>query len=191
VLLSAPKTQLLKGESTTVTVVVSGLQDITQSIPLHLVKGGVVRMEGGDSQTKVIKPDEVKRGGTYSITRKITGQQAGGFSVTASVVVFTTCLQDETGNALTLNLDTGDYLFCPAQGRTPLSGFGIATRRGCIVTLTPDQGETRAQVRIDTCSKQGSATVQVGSAKRTFTITDRNLSDNTCVCTSSGTPARE
>jgi len=185
VALTAPRTQLLKGESTTLTIQVTGLQGITQSIPLHLVKGGVVRMEGGDNQTKAIKPDEVKKDGTYSTTRKITGQQAGGFSVTATIVVFDVCLQDPSnGNALALNLDTGDYLLCPGPSGSVASGLGIATRRGCSFTLQPETGDNRAQIRINTCSRQGSATAQLGSGKKTCTITDRNISNNTCTCTS-------
>jgi len=40
--LSAPKINLVKGESTTLTIQVSGLQGITEPVPLHLVTTGVV-----------------------------------------------------------------------------------------------------------------------------------------------------
>ena len=84
--LAAPKTSLLKGERTTLSIKVSGLQGITEPVPLHVVKGGVVSLQGGNVQTILIKPGDVKRDGTYRITRTITGQQAGGFSVTVTVV---------------------------------------------------------------------------------------------------------
>jgi hypothetical protein len=46
--LSAPNTSLTKGERTTLTIKVEGLQGIKQDVPLQLVKVGVVSMEGGD-----------------------------------------------------------------------------------------------------------------------------------------------
>ena len=84
--MTVPKTSLLKGERTTLSIKVSGLQGITEPVPLHVVKGGVVSLQGGNVQTILIKPGDVKRDGTYRITRTITGQQAGGFSVTVTVV---------------------------------------------------------------------------------------------------------
>ena len=84
--LSAPKTTLLKGESTTLTVKVEGLGDIQQNMPLELVKNGVVNMEGGDVQTRLIRPAEVNRDGTFTMTRTVTGRETGAFTVTATVV---------------------------------------------------------------------------------------------------------
>lgn len=84
--LTAPKTNLLKGENTSLTVRVEGLQGISQDVPLRLEKSGVVTMQGGDVQTKSIKPNEVQADGSFTMTRRMTGQQAGAFSVTATVV---------------------------------------------------------------------------------------------------------
>jgi hypothetical protein len=111
--LTAPKTSLLKGESTELHVEVNGLQGITQPIPLHLTKGGVVTMQGGDVQTIRIPPSDVNAYGTYTTTRTITGVQAGAWIATATVVVFDVCLQDDkTGDRLQFNSTTGDYIFC-------------------------------------------------------------------------------
>lgn len=84
--LSAPKTNLLKGERTTLTVQVSGLEGITKDVPLQLDSKGVITMAGGNSQSLRSTPAEVNRDGTYTTTRAITGQQAGAFSVTGTVV---------------------------------------------------------------------------------------------------------
>lgn len=84
--LTAPKTSLLRGEKTVVTIEVSGLQGIKKSVPLHLEAGGVIDMEGGNYQYLEIQPSEVKSGGRYTTTRTITAQQAGGFTVTATVL---------------------------------------------------------------------------------------------------------
>lgn len=84
--LAAPKTSLLKGEKTVLTVTVDGLRGITRNVPLLLQKQGVVSMEGGDTQTIQIRPSDVRADGTFSLTRTLTGLQAGGFGVTATVI---------------------------------------------------------------------------------------------------------
>lgn len=83
--LTAPKTNLLKGERTTLSVKVLGLQGIKEPIQLRLVKSGVVGMQGGDVQTLDIAPNKVQADGTFSITRTITGRLAGAFAVTATL----------------------------------------------------------------------------------------------------------
>ena len=85
--LSAPKTNLLKGDSTTLTVRFRGLQGIKRDVSFRLEKSGVVTMQGGDVQTRSIKPSEVQADGSFTMTRTMTGTQAGAFSVTATVIV--------------------------------------------------------------------------------------------------------
>jgi hypothetical protein len=119
--LTAPKTSLMKGESTELRVEINGLQGITQPVPLHLVKGGVVTMQGGDVQSMTIKPAEVQSNGTFTTTRTITGVQTGVWNATATVVVFDTCLQDDnSGDLVVYSSVTGDFIFC--QGRRNLAG---------------------------------------------------------------------
>lgn len=85
--LSAPKTALTRGEQTTMTVTVTGLDGLRSSLPLRLQNRspGVVRMDGGNSQTLAIGPRDVRGGGTYATTRSLTGVGHGGFVVTAAV----------------------------------------------------------------------------------------------------------
>lgn len=84
--LAAPKTSLLKGETTVLTVTVEGLKGIQQNVPLQLQKQGVVSMEGGDTQTVQIRPTDVRADGTFELKRTLTGLQAGAFGVTATVI---------------------------------------------------------------------------------------------------------
>jgi hypothetical protein len=192
--LSAPKTSLLKGESTTLTIEVSGLQGITEPVPLHLVKGGVVSMEGGDVQTMSIKPAEVKRNGTFTTTRAITGVQAGVWSATATVVIFDVCLRDDNnGNSIILNRETGDYIFCGGAkpmslstmdfggGVSPQTGSGVEVNsKGSIFTLEHNAPDRRVLIHLSGTS--GTATVQTTRSKQKFTITDRDLRNSTCAC---------
>jgi hypothetical protein len=192
--LSAPKTSLLKGESTTVTVDVSGLQGIMQPVPLHLVKGGVVSMQGGDVQTMSIKPADVKAGGTFTTARTITGEQTGVFSVVATVVVFDVCLVDDNnGNSIILNRETGDYIFCGGAkpmslstmdfggGVSPQTGRGVEVNsKGSIFNLEHNAPDRRVLINLRGTS--GTATVQTTGSKQKFTITDRDTRNNTCAC---------
>ena len=113
--LSAPKLNLLRGEKTTVTIEVSGLAGIIKEVPLQLDARGVINMDGGNFQNLRIKPEEVKLDGRYTTNRAINALQAGGFSVTATVIVgpFDMCLQDDVdpNRLFQFNTFTGDYSF--------------------------------------------------------------------------------
>ena len=181
--LTAPKTSLLKGESTDLHVEVTGLQGLTQPVPLTLESHGVITMVGGMYQQLTIQPSQVGADGRYSTTRGVTGVQAGVWGTTATVVTgrFDFCLQDESNprTVVLVNSFTGNYLF-PLPGGTSLSGTGTVTRQGCTITLTDRQPDRRVQGNIDPCTQTGSASVQVVSPKVKFTIIDRNMTNNTC-----------
>lgn len=83
--LTAPKTNLLRGEKTTLTVQVTGLSGIRNDVPLQLEKAGTVTMQDGDMQHIQIRPQDVDPNGVFTLTRAITGVKPGGFNVTATV----------------------------------------------------------------------------------------------------------
>jgi hypothetical protein len=82
--LSAPKTSLLKGEQTTMTVAVSGLSGADKPVQLVLTNRtpANVTMSGGDRQELSVPPSA---NGTFVGTRMLTGVRSGGFSVNAVV----------------------------------------------------------------------------------------------------------
>jgi hypothetical protein len=84
--LSAPKTRLAKGEKTTLSLKVTGLEGINQDLPLDVETTGVVETQGGNRQRITIRPAEVKADGSVVITREMTGLSAGNFSVVATVI---------------------------------------------------------------------------------------------------------
>lgn len=200
--LSAPKTSLLKGEKTTLTIQVQGLEGIKAPVPLTLTAQGVITMEGGAYQPLVILPSQVGADGRYSTTRVITGVQTGGWTATATVVThrFDTCLQDDSsGNLFIFDPKTGDYIFSQPESAAgkpvllpwiaqtrgalmPTSDVNLApplvTYSGCKLDLNHKAPDRQVQVTIDSCVKTGQASVQAGKTK--FTITDRNIADNTC-----------
>jgi hypothetical protein len=88
--LTVPKTELLNGEQTTLTVEVEGLAGLTPDGPpvqlsLANITPTVVHLEGGDQATHRVEASHVGADGRYTTTRIITGQQAGTFSVSATV----------------------------------------------------------------------------------------------------------
>ncbi|HEX8846617.1 MAG TPA: hypothetical protein VF791_18365 [Pyrinomonadaceae bacterium] len=196
--LSAPKTNLKKGESTTVTVEVLGLAGILTSLPMQLDTRGAVNMDGGNFQNFLIPPTGLQPGGRFTLTRSITGQQPGTFSVTATVIYrpFDICLKDDSEGqrGLSWNTFTGDYIFTntgpagqskPPGGTTQpaginLTGTGKPAMKGCIITLSHNAPDRRVFAKLDVCTNTGEASVQTPSPKATFTVTDKSTADNTC-----------
>lgn len=205
--LNAPKTNLMKSEKTTVTIEVSGLEGIKEDVPLQLEAKGVINMEGGNFQNLLIHPRDVQAGGRFTTTRTITGVVAGGFGVTATVVVdrYDMCLAGFGGYLQWLSF-TGEYRFRrrggppaggtetggtqtggekPAGEEKPtgtgeITGTGKMVMKGCIITLSHNAPDRRVFARLDACNKTGSAEVQVDPDKTKVEITDSNTADNTC-----------
>jgi VCBS repeat protein len=99
---------------------------------------------------------------------------------------FDLCVQDESnGNILLLNSTTGAYQFTNCRG-TLLSGIGSLIKKGCLVTLQVNGPDRRILARIDTCAKTGSVSIQLLTQGTSFSILDRNTSNNTCACVGTG-----
>lgn len=96
---------------------------------------------------------------------------------------FDLCIQDDSnGNILQLNSTTSDYQFTRGSGGLVLGGTGKVTKKGNLITLQHTAADRRVSAQIDTGTKKATASVQVFSQGTTFTITDRNTSNNTCSC---------
>ncbi len=204
--LTAPKTSLLKGESTELHVEVSGLQGLTQPVPLTLESHGVITMVGGNLQSLTIPPSQVGPDGRFTTTRGITGVQTGGWTATATVVThkFDVCLQDDSAPARRIlwNTFNGDYIFiCPGcwppkgqQGSaTGTTGESGGTKTGG----TTESGGTRTTA--GATGAEGSSTDAAGSlsGKGTITmkgciftlehnVTDRRVMSRIDQCTQTG-----
>ena len=83
--LSADKLTLLKGESTTVHIVVLGLEKLKAPAVMIIEASGVVTMGGGNSQTISIDPSSVSPEGTYRTAETLYANSAGTFNVTVTV----------------------------------------------------------------------------------------------------------
>jgi hypothetical protein len=85
--LTAPKTSLLKGESTELRVEVNGLEGLTQPVQVQLQNQSpsTVNLHGGNTQSIVIQPSQVQTGGTFSSSGQVTGTGNGPFIITATL----------------------------------------------------------------------------------------------------------
>jgi hypothetical protein len=93
-----------------------------------------------------------------------------------------TCLQDDTsGSILLIDTTTGAFQFSSCGG-VLFSGTGRLRVRGCVITLEANLATGRASARVDTCARKGSAGIQVFSQTGAFTVTDRDITNNSCVC---------
>jgi len=85
--LTAPKTSLLKGESTELHVEVSGLEGLSQTINIQIENQSpsTVVLVGGNVQSIQIPPGLVQTGGTFPWSTGLTGTGNGGFTITGSL----------------------------------------------------------------------------------------------------------
>jgi hypothetical protein len=99
--LSAPKTDLKRGEKTEMHVEVLGLSGLTQNVPLKLENAStaVVSMSGGEIQNSEINARAVQNG-SYSLNRTLTGIQPGSFRIDGTVTWTDTCTGDPTGGPI-------------------------------------------------------------------------------------------
>ena len=113
--LSAPKLNLIRGETTTLHVLVRGLGGMSgdQSLDLQNNSPGVIKMSGGEQQHLTIRSGEVRPDGSYAIDRTLTGITPGGFGVTATLRWTDVC-------------NPPDQVAGPVAQPTPGSGQGSA-----------------------------------------------------------------
>ena len=85
--LTAPKTSLLKGESTELHVEVQGLQGITEPVRVQIQNQTPqnINITGGNTQNILINPSQVTTGGTFNWTTPVTGTGSGGFNITGTI----------------------------------------------------------------------------------------------------------
>ncbi|MFY9555523.1 MAG: HYR domain-containing protein, partial [Blastocatellia bacterium] len=125
--------------------------------------------------------------GTTTVT--CTATDASGNTATCSFTVsaFSLCLQDETnpGNVVLFNTTTGEFRFC-CNGVVIATGIGVLNIKGCQGTINDQKGDRRVQITFNTSAKNGrgagTAFVAVGPNVPRCSITDKNMSDNTCTC---------
>src|SRR5882724_4408526 len=129
--------------------------------------------------------DEIRALAIQSDGKIIAAGVAGGdFALSRYIGAppFDVCLQDDSsGDTLKINSTTGDYQFTKCGGLV-LSGMGTLIKRGSIITLQHYGPDRRVLATIDNAVNKGFASIQVFSQGTTFTITDRNTTNNTCAC---------
>ena len=132
--------------------------------------------------------------GTTTVTCMATDTSGNTATCSFNVNTFSFCLQDESsaGNVVLVNAQTGDYFFC--CGGVPIaSGRGTLTTRGCIGSIDHARGNRQVHIQWDTSGNNGlgagTAYVQKLSDKIVCQITDRNMSNNTCQCSTPLPPA--
>ena len=112
----------------------------------------------------------------FALARYIgDGQNQGG--------IFDICLQDESnGNLFQFNSTTGDYRFTDCRKGLILTGRGTVRIRFCKIEFSASKPDHSITALANTCTKAGSASVKLLPSGRILTISDRDMSNNTCTC---------
>ena len=137
---------------------------------------GVLSIAGNGALTPVI-------GSPFAYTP--VGDPTGIVFLKPPGAAFDICLQDETTrDILRINSTTGDYQFVNCSSGLTIGGTGTLTQRGGIITLQDNRSDRRIVAKIDSSSKRATAGIQIfsPSPERTFTIADRDITNNSCAC---------
>jgi uncharacterized delta-60 repeat protein len=96
---------------------------------------------------------------------------------------FNICLQDDSnGNLFQFNSTTGDYKFSNCRKGFTLTGRGTISILFCKIELEDVERDRNISVLANTCTRTGTASVRDFSRNQTFTISDRDITNNTCSC---------
>jgi subtilisin-like proprotein convertase family protein len=120
--------------------------------------------------------------GVTTVTCTATDASNNTATCSFTVSLFDICLQNDSGSSATLlfNSATGDYIFC--CGALTLQGKGTVTKKGGEISLQDNPADRRVLAKVTTALNKGTASLQFPPGKNACTITDRNLSDNSCTC---------
>ena len=85
--LTAPKTNLLKGQSTTLHVRILGLEGIKNDVQMSISNESpkTVQMSGGNTIIRSIHPNDVSQSGEFTLDTPLTASSAGSFTISAQV----------------------------------------------------------------------------------------------------------
>jgi hypothetical protein len=99
--------------------------------------------------------------------------------VQALTPTYNKLLQDDSsGDIFRFNSTTGDYLYSRCGNGYTLTGTGSVLIKGSTYTLTHNPSDRRVTAKLDDAVHSGSASVQVFALGTTFTITDRNTTND-------------
>jgi HYR domain len=110
------------------------------------------------------------------------------FSVTVNAAAtFSNCVQDDAnpGNVVLFDKTTGHYTFC-CNGTVVASGTGTVSVRGLVITLQDYSSTKRVLITVDQGTNRGTASIQSPPGTLVCSISDRNLSNDTCTCGGGG-----
>lgn len=155
---------------------------------------GTITIVCKDQSNNVVTPGQPLPVGTTTVTCTATDVAGNPVSCTFTVTEFSFCLQDDSssGSVVLVNAQTGEYFFC-CSGSPIASGIGTLTTKGCIGTIDHIKGDRKVHIQWDTSANNktgaGTAFVQKAtSGKVVCQITDKNMSNNNCQCSSSSAP---
>jgi hypothetical protein len=85
---SAKKLNLLKSETTTLNISISGLDNLDTAVPLTITNKSPsnIILDEGNNQQHIINPEQNATNGNFNITQNIQAIQNGGFSISVNII---------------------------------------------------------------------------------------------------------
>jgi uncharacterized delta-60 repeat protein len=144
---------------------------------------GIVTAHFFDNHSAIIKSVMVQNDGKIvvagsSIPRQ--GQPEGYFALARyEGDNFDICIEDEkNGNLLQVNSFTGAYAFRNCKKGISLTGTATVTKTSCKITLS----NATLSALVNSCTRKGNASVQEPSSGKLLSITDNDITNNSCRC---------
>jgi len=95
---------------------------------------------------------------------------------------FDLCVQDDSnGNLLQINTTTGANQLTNCAGLS-VGGTGTVTRRGELIMLQQESRDRHVLATIHTNTNKATASIHLQGQGPTFSINDRDITNNTCSC---------
>jgi uncharacterized delta-60 repeat protein len=96
---------------------------------------------------------------------------------------FDICLQDDrNGNLLQFNSTTGDYQFFNCRKGFSFAGRGEAQTRFCKTEFRASGPDRVISASVNVCTRAGSASIRVLPQPATYSISDSDITNNSCAC---------
>lgn len=116
-----------------------------------------------------------------TVVNTLGSESSPSDTVTPSMGSVMVVQDDSNSNIMRFSSTTGEYLWTKCNGFT-LTGIGTLIIKGSIITLQHNRSDRRVLATVDNSVHKGTATAQVLPQGTTFTITDRNTTDDTFGC---------
>jgi hypothetical protein len=93
------------------------------------------------------------------------------------------CIEDDrSGSIFRFNSANGEYEYINCRKAVIVRGSGAVTTNSCKINLRDSRRDRNISALANSCTREGAASLQVFSQGLSASLSDRNITNNTCAC---------